>query len=666
MAKMQMMRVGMVALRSDRKPLLEALQWMGVLDIESAAASEETLPEGFTRPDTRSQTASFERAAAVAAQALGILNEAAPESKGLLAGLSGRREITAEDFEQTVADSREIMDLCHQVLDWQKRRTECAADIQRISTSLEQMAPWQSLDVPFRFGGTRTTAAFIGVLPARFSETELRDALAGKEPGAAFEVEVLHTSPEQTCLFLLCRREDAAALGQTLRSMGFSRPPVTAGTSKQGMLPTDEIDRLQDRRRALEEERADLTRQIEEAAANRRRIENTIDYYTVRAEKYRIIGELGHTRHTFLVTGYIPEVDLPLLKDRLETRFSLLLEAEPAEDGKAPVKLRNNAFVRPAETITEMYALPLASDIDPTPVMSIFYYLFFGMMLSDAGYGLLLVLGSWFLIKKCRPEPGMRRNLQLFFCCGVATIFWGLAFGSFFGDAIPLISGTFFGHEVNLPRLLDPMTQAVELLVLSLVLGFLQIMVGMGCKFYVQWRSGDRWGAVFDTGFWMTGLAGIGLWLAGGMLTPVLATVGMWTAILSALGLVLTAGRAKKGPMRFVSGLASLYDSTSYVSDLMSYSRLMALGLTTGAMASVFNKLGTIMGGGVGGVILMLIIFPVGHAISFGLNALGAYVHTIRLQYVELFSKFYEGGGRPFRPFALRSHYIRIKEETKH
>ena len=176
MAKMQMMRVGMVALRSDRKPLLEALQWMGVLDIESAAASEETLPEGFTRPDTRSQTASFERAAAVAAQALGILNEAAPESKGLLAGLSGRREITAEDFEQTVADSREIVDLCHQVLDWQKRRTECAADIQRISTSLEQMAPWQSLDVPFRFGGTRTTAAFIGVLPARFSETELRDA----------------------------------------------------------------------------------------------------------------------------------------------------------------------------------------------------------------------------------------------------------------------------------------------------------------------------------------------------------------------------------------------------------------------------------------------------------------------------------------------------------
>lgn len=217
------------------------------------------------------------------------------------------------------------------------------------------------------------------------------------------------------------------------------------------MLPTDEIDRLQDRRRALEEEKADLTRQIEEAAANRRRIENTIDYYTVRAEKYRIIGELGHTRHTFLVTGYIPEVDLPLLKDRLETRFSLLLEAEPAEDGKAPVKLRNNAFVRPAETITEMYALPLASDIDPTPVMSIFYYLFFGMMLSDAGYGLLLVLGSWFLIKKCRPEPGMRRNLQLFFCCGVATIFWGLAFGSFFGDAIPSSPGLFSGMRSICP-----------------------------------------------------------------------------------------------------------------------------------------------------------------------------------------------------------------------
>lgn len=209
------------------------------------------------------------------------------------------------------------------------------------------------------------------------------------------------------------------------------------------------------------------------------------------------------------------------------------------------------------------------------------------------------------------------------------------------------------------------MTQAVELLVLSLVLGFLQIMVGMGCKFYVQWRSGDRWGAVFDTGFWMTGLAGIGLWLAGGMLTPVLATVGMWTAILSALGLVLTAGRAKKGPMRFVSGLASLYDSTSYVSDLMSYSRLMALGLTTGAMASVFNKLGTIMGGGVGGVILMLIIFPSGTPFPSASTLWGRMSIPSGSNTWSSFPSSMEAAAGRFRPFALRSHYIRIKEETK-
>lgn len=666
MAKMRMMRIRLIAHRSDRKPLLETLQWMGVLDIEAAAGPDgPALPEGFVRPDTRSGTASFERAAAVASGALGILNEAAPESRGLLAGLSGRREITADDFDRMAEDSRAVMDICHQVLDWQKRRIECEAEILRLSASLEQMEPWKTLDVPFRFRGTRTTAAFIGVLPALYTEDGLRECLAEREPEAAFEAEVLAASPEQTCLFLLCRREDAPGIEQALRSLGFSRPPATAGTSKHGMLPSDEIDRLSEKRRALEEEAAAITRKLEEAAADRRRIENTIDYYTIRAEKYRIIGELGHTKHTFLVSGYIPEPDLPLLRERLEERFAVLMEVEEAKEDTAPVKLHNNAFARPAEAITEMYALPLASDMDPTPVMSFFYYLFFGMMLSDAGYGLLLALGSWLLIKKCRPEPGLRRNLKLFLYCGISTMAWGFAFGSFFGDAIPIISRTFFGHEVNLPRLLDPMTQAVQMLILSLGLGFVHILAGMGCKFYLQWKSGDPLGAVFDTGFWMTGLLGIVLWLAGGYVSPVMSAVGMWLTIASVAGLLLTAGRKKKGPMKVLAGLVSLYDSTGYISDLMSYSRLMALALTTGAMASVFNLMGTIMGGGIGGAIMMLIIFPVGHLINFGLNALGAYVHTIRLQYVEMFSKFYEGGGRPFRPFALRSQYIRIKEEPK-
>ena len=288
------------------------------------------------------------------------------------------------------------------------------------------------------------------------------------------------------------------------------------------------------------------------------------------------------------------------------------------------------------------------------------------MMLSDAGYGLLLVLGAAFLLRKCRPEEAMARNLRLFRNCGVSTILWGLVFGSFFGNAPETIAKTFFHIDWTMPKLIDPIPDAVMLLVLGVGLGFVQILTGMGVKFYMQWRAGDRLGAVFDTGFWMTALVGFAL-LAGGMALPaaaVLVKVGGGLAAVSLLGLVLTQGRKKKGPMKVLSGVASLYDVTSYVSDLMSYSRLMALGLTTGVMGMVFNLLGSMFGGGIAGLIPFAVIFLVGHTLNLGINALGAYVHPLRLQYVELFSKFYEGGGRAFQPFAYRSQYVRLHKEA--
>lgn len=665
MPKMTMARVSIIAHRADRKPLLETLQILGMLDIDAAAEDGEFL-EGFIQPDTRKETASFERAAAAVGQALEILNEVNPASKGMLASLAGRREVTVAQFEQTAVRSKEVLDAAYHILELYKRREECAGEIGRLDAAMAQMEPWKGLDVPFRFSGTRSTAAFIGILPVGMTQPELRAALLEKEPEAAFEAEVLDVAPEQTCFFLLCSRRDAEKLEQALRGMGFARPPITAGTSRRGLLPADEYDLMEESRRKLRQEEQAALEELKELAARREELENTADYYAVRADKYRVIGELGHTRHTFLITGYLPERELEAFREKLESRFSLLMEAEPADPEKAPVKLKNDAFASPAETLTEMYAMPLAGDIDPTPVMSVFYYLFFGMMLSDAGYGILLVLGSWLLLKKYNPEPRMRKNLRLFMYCGVSTIFWGVMFGSFFGDAVSVISSNFFGHEVALrPLLFDPMEKPVPMLVLSLCLGFAQILTGMGCKFYIQWRQGDRWGAVFDTGFWMTALIGVALLAAGMFLLPVLTTVGGVTAVLSLVGIVVTAGRKKKGPMKVISGVASLYDTTGYMSDLMSYARLMALGLTTGVMSSVFNLLGTLFGKGVMGAVIMVVVFLIGHSINFGINALGAYVHSLRLQYVELFSKFYEGGGRPFRPFAANSKYTRLKEEKK-
>lgn len=306
--------------------------------------------------------------------------------------------------------------------------------------------------------------------------------------------------------------------------------------------------------------------------------------------------------------------------------------------------------------------MPSKADIDPTPIMSFFYYFFFGMMLSDAGYGLLLALGAWLLIKKCKPEKSMENTLRLFIYCGISTVIWGIIFGSFFGDAIWVISDVFFGKKLP-PWPINPMNQAIELFIVSLAMGFVVILTGLIAKFFNTIRNEGIVSAIFETGSWIIILLGIAAIAVGIFINiGILTTVGAAAAIVGAL-LVVSNGVRLKGIGGILSGLGGLYDITSYISDLMSFSRLMALGLTTAAMGQVFNLLGSMGGRSIGGALGMFIIFTVGHLLSFALNALGAYVHTLRLQYVELFGKFYEGGGKPFKPFAHKSKYTRFKED---
>ncbi len=262
----------------------------------------------------------------------------------------------------------------------------------------------------------------------------------------------------------------------------------------------------------------------------------------------------------------------------------------------------------------------------------------------------------------------MRNNLKLFQYCGVSTFFWGLIFGSIFGDAPAVLYNYFTDANLTMADILpwstlDPQKDALLLMVISIAFGLVHILVGMGCKFYICLKQKDYGGAFFDTGLWMLMLVGFAVLAVGMATSPMILYIGAGIAIASAEGLVLTQGRNKKGFGKVIGGLASLYDVTSYISDLLSYSRLLALGLTTGVMAQVFNMLATMFGKGIVGTVFMVVIMLVGHAINIGLNALGSYVHTMRLQYVEMFSKFYEGGGEEFEPFSLKSKYIKIKED---
>ena len=282
-------------------------------------------------------------------------------------------------------------------------------------------------------------------------------------------------------------------------------------------------------------------------------------------------------------------------------------------------------------------------------------------MFSDAGYGLLMMIVCGILGFTNIMDKEQCKSYRLFFWCGVSTTLWGIAYGSFFGDLIGVISQTFGDGKTEFPPiLLDPVNQALQLLIISAGFGLVHLITALAIKFYVVWKSQDKVSAVCDTGFWITALLGVGILSAGAILKIDNALkIGSIIAILSGLGLVLTGGRDKKNPiLKLLEGVMKLYDITGYVGDILSYSRLMALGLATGVIASVVNVLASLGGNSFLGAVVFVIVAVLGHTLNLSINMLGAYVHTNRLQYVEFYQKFYKGGGRRFHPFKINTKYF--------
>ncbi len=651
MAKLNMQKVRIFALKSDKKDILTTLQSLAAFDL---SGSESAPKEGFYRD--RKEYGNIEKLYETADSALKMLGKISPEKKPLLSAFSGRRKVSSEEFFRVEERSDELMGICEEIISLDREIAEHKAEIIRLGISEEQLSAYSGLDLPLSFTGTDKTVAAIGTVTGTLTLEDLLEKLAATAPHTEIYAEIIGATSGQTVIFATAAKKQEEEFLSALREIGFSRP-----SNISDIPPKDELVRIGERIKVLEGEISAFREKIAGYAEYREDIELISDWYLSKALRIEAQNTLDNSKHTVVVRGYIPTCDLDLLKETLTKKFTVHIENEEATDDDAPVKLKGNAFTEPAQSITAMYALPSAADIDPTPVTSFFYYFFFGLMLSDAGYGILMWIATWAVNKFLDPEPNMRKNMKLFMYCGISTTLWGLFFGSFFGvDIITVIFGTLpFKYPF-----INPMNgDAVAMLVLSLALGLVQILAGLFVKFWITLKSDGFLDAFLDVGLWITTLLGFTVMAVGMVALPVLQTVGLLVAFGSMAGIALLGGRKKKGAMKFIGGFASLYDITGYVSDLLSFSRLMALGLTTAAMSMVFNMLGVMVGGSIIGKVFMVIILLVGHAVNFGLNALGAYVHTLRLQYVELFSKFYEGGGRGFVPFSFKGKYIRIKEE---
>ncbi|MEE0944595.1 MAG: V-type ATP synthase subunit I [Clostridia bacterium] len=651
MAITKMKRLEIVGLNNERKRLIEYLQRCGVVDVSDSRE------DGLESRETATVISQLDQYMSSASEALEILRPYVQAKGGLF---YKRPEISADNYAATSGEMAEMTALVSEIIKIRKQIEKNREDIASYEATIRSLEPYKMLDIPL---GTKTAGKAnvrIGTLEGEWDEERLWQKFNEAETEDVY-FEILSKDNQQTAVFVMYHSVAAPRVDAVLANINLLSPPINSGRET----PDRYIENLKAESESLRQNDLKCEQRLKELAANKDNIELFYDKLYLRREKYNTLARVGITENAFFVSGYIPGEAGARLLPELEKQFSVSAELiEPDTEEDVPKAFENNAFVSPVEGITSDYSMPSSHDVDPNPIMAFFYYFFFGMMFSDAGYGLLLMIACGLLGFGNFMEKEKRRAYKMFFFCGVSTTFWGIMYGSFFGDMIATVSRTFGDGSVAFtPILMDPVQKPLQLLIMSVAFGLIHILTAIATKFYMTWRDGDKFAAICDSGFWFVLLFGVAVF-AGGMALgiQILETVGVVMLIASAAGLILTQGRNQKNPiMKLFGGILSLYDITSYVGDILSYSRLMALGLATGVIASVINVLGSLGGDSVVGLIAFIVISIFGHALNFAINMLGAYVHTNRLQYVEFYQKFYEGGGRKYKPFGFNTKYFIFK-----
>jgi V/A-type H+-transporting ATPase subunit I len=452
----------------------------------------------------------------------------------------------------------------------------------------------------------------------------------------------------QQYVLLLCHKEQWSQALDALKPYSFSsaRFKGLTGTAKSNIAAIDA---------ELEQNAREQEQQLEAIRAHaecKGELELISDRMAQDAAKEHA-RERGMTDGTIVfLEGWAPAEKVDKVESVIKNFDAAYSFADPKEYETPPTLLENPWWMRPINMVTEMYSLPAYDSLDPNPLMFPFFVLFYGIMMADMGYGLVMMLVSWLVIKKYHPKGTAGHLFGLLGICGIPTFIFGALTGGFFGDFIPQLlklinpSSTF-----ELPSLFTPLNDTLMILVGSMILGAIQVITGMAINFYKLTKRGQFWDAVMDVGSWWLVFIGVGVGVA----------TGVWAvAIAGVAALILTQGRSAPTLIgKLVGGVSSLYDITGYFGDILSYSRLMALMLAGSVIAQVFNTLGAIPGN----VIFFIVISLAGNTLNFALNILGCYVHDLRLQCLEYFNKFYEDGGRPFAPLAYNTKYVDVEQQ---
>lgn len=632
---------------SDADALLGRLMRLGAVSLTREAPSEAPV----ARPTSHAPEAAAE--AARIGAVLPVLTKRSRRKKSLFAqtvvfdpdefGRSGE-EARAQ---KTVAETERIL----------KESEELKARIAAEKTLMQSLIPYLDHKLSLDDPGTKTSTVWLGSLPAGIKADRL-EALCAE---VGFVAEILSSDSRGVYVSVVTHKKTEQETARALASLGFVRAAHNGAKGPATAL----FDAAQKRAEELEHDVERLDAQLDVLAENLTEVEILFDLASTKHITEQHKESLIATGHCAVLTGWVPSRERERVTRALERVGAAYDFSPPKEGDDVPVLLQNNGYARNFEWVLGMYSYPKYGKFDPTFVMSIFYFLIFGLMFADVGYGLMLMVACFGAVKWLHPREGMKRFLLMFGYCGISCLIFGVVFGSYFGnfplafmenvlklppEKMPNLA-LIPSAESNLAILFDPIQNPMGFLIVSLGMGAVHIIAATAVKAYLLCREKKPLSALFDVGsYWM---------LFGGIATVFFKkNVGLWLIIGGIALILLTQGRAKKGVFgKIVGGFGGLYALIGYASDLLSYSRVLALGLAAGVIAQVVNLLATMKGASVIGFLMMIVIFIIGHLLNLVINVLGTFVHTSRLQYIEFFSRFYEDGGTPFKPMTISERY---------
>ena len=635
-----MKHLRLLGMESEREALLKTMQDLECVEISHIDGSEEALKTRLAKPDDRALLNAQEESRAYRA-ALAALDRFAPGKKGLFRKRQGvsRASFFDEENERQARAAAETINAD------MRRLGEIESERTKNEALRASLAPWLAVDAPLD-----STDGVLSLLFGTVGATVTDDALRALSDSLSGLLTWQQASSDKTLRYLLiaCHKSVKEQALSALRELGFST------VSFRGLCGTAEENdkKLEAALAALESERREIERRVERFGGNRETLLEASDRAAILLRREEAKSRLIETDKVFLLEGWLPADRCTALEKALEPFTCAVETREPAEDEypQVPVQLRNNKLTRPLNMVTEMYSLPAYGTLDPNPLMAPFFILFYGIMMADMGYGILMMIASVVIGKKYRPKGTSGELFSLLGLCGISTFIMGALTGGFFGDFLTqLVAIVSPGTVFALPKLFDPLDDLTMILIGSMALGVVQIITGMAISLIEKCRRKKFLDAFFEEITWWIVFLGIAL-----------AVLKKGTAVLYlGCALVLLGPIVQgKGWGKLTGVFGSIYNHvTGYFGDILSYTRLMALMLAGSVIAQVFNMLAAMPDN----VVAFLIISMLGNAMNFGLNLLGCYVHDLRLQCLEFFNKFYVDGGKPFRPMTLDTEYVDLQ-----